>query len=207
MPPLSFFSASPSFISLHHLTIFIENFDDVISTKIAAIHHLSGMTGLEVLDLIGVELLQDEAQLLAGMPSLKELRVFRISLSAELHPCAWSKLGLVIMPCIKAIPFLPVLSGGIQIQESACRWCLGMPSSPGAMAAAAHALELATRCTVVSDWFASDIGQRLILIWSELPGIGVVASTAAAISAIGTLGPLLTSLTLEKCMAGRRLYL
>ena len=165
-----------------------------------AIELLCGLKGLESFCLLS-RLSQGQAQLLAGMPCLKEVTVYDIDLTTalDMQRCSWHTLELLSVPKLQSIPFLPQLSGGLRLPAGQVffDWTLGT-------ALGSEAVTLATKSTVISDFLvarsANRHGTSVFLSWEkELPDAGSAESTIAVLSALAPWDIHIKCLKLKGC--------
>ena len=154
-----------------------------------AVQLISQLPRLATLRLPFSTLLQDEVQLLADMPSLRELSVrdMRLETEVDVSRCAWELLEFGFLTLQREETLLLPLRPGLRLNvRSGLEWHLGRAATQVQVeAAAAWVAEIAAclaSCMVPS---AYDV---VTLRWDEVPdNAAAVAATAGVLSALAPL--------------------
>ena len=165
---------------------------------------IASLTGLSTLRIPTLSLNQDQAQLLANMPSLTDLCVSKIQLSTAIdaQECAWRRLDLhMIYGNPAQVLFLP-LKAGVELRlHRIISWTLGDATTAAEVEAEARTLAQASE--LISGCLCGPPPPHLCLMWPSnddhddedhvpRPAAGRSAELIAALAPFGKISCLLT---------------
>ena len=160
------------------------------------IPHVAGLSGLSTLRLPSMILRQDEVQLLANMPNLRELSVsgMQLSTAIDARMCAWRRLDLIEVADSPAQALVLPLKHGMQLRiHRTISWTLGPATTAAEVAAEARTLAQASE--LISSCLCDPPPAHLSLMWpsdgeddhTPRPAAGRTAELMAALAPFATI--------------------